>query len=128
MLKIRSGRILTSKIINMAEIIKDAEDRFLESVFRTDSVADNGFSRMVMRRIRRRLWIKRLAMPIAVVVGAAVAFKPLVGLAAMLAGILQLVPDDMLASASQALPHLSTYILGAMLLAACMLGLRTIEE
>lgn len=119
---------MTSKIINMAEIIKDAEDRFLESVFRTDSVADNGFSRMVMRRIRRRLWIKRLAMPIAVVVGAAVAFKPLVGLAAMLAGILQLVPDDMLASASQALPHLSTYILGAMLLAACMLGLRTIEE
>ena len=119
---------MTSKIINMADSIKDAEDRFLESVFRTDSLADNGFSRMVMRRIRRRLWVKRLAMPIAVVVGAAVAFKPLVGLVTMLAGILQLVPNDMLVSVSHELPHLSTYILGAMLLAACLLGLRTIEE
>ena len=119
---------MTSKIINMADSIKDAEDRFLESVFRTDSLADNGFSRMVMRRIRRRLWVKRLAMPVAVVVGAAVAFKPLVGLVAMLAGILQVVPNDMLETANQALPHLSTYILGAILLAACLLGLRTLEE
>jgi hypothetical protein len=60
----------------MAEKMQDAEDRLLESMFQSDSVADNGFSDRVIHRIRRQMWVRRLALPVAMVTGAAIALKP----------------------------------------------------
>ena len=67
---------MKSNIINMAEKLSDAEDRYLESVFRADAISDNGFSKRVTAKIRRRIWIDRLALPVAAAVGAIFAFHP----------------------------------------------------
>ena len=56
---------MTSKIINMAEHIKDDADRMLESMFASDPVPDDGFSVRVVRKVRRRIWVRRLTLPIA---------------------------------------------------------------
>lgn len=119
---------MTSKIINMADRIKDDQDRLLESLFSAPPISDDGFGRVVMRRIRRRLWLRRLVMPTAVAVGTAIALKPMVQLVTMLAGVVQIVPGEFSEVLGTQLPQLWMVVLGAMLLAACMLGLRTIEE
>ena len=62
---------MTSKIINMADKIKDADDRLLESMFAAEPIADAGFSVRIVKKIRRRLWVRRLALPLAAVIGAA---------------------------------------------------------
>lgn len=119
---------MISKIINMAERMKDSEDRMLESLFASDPVADDGFSVRVVGKIRRRIWVRRLTMPIATLIGAAVSFKPLAGLVTTLAGFAQLIPQDVIDLSHQALPQLSYIVLGAMLLITCMVGLRVLED
>ena len=124
---------MTSKIINMAERIKDEEDRLLESMFESAPIADDGFSVSVVRRVRRRLWLRRLAVPIAVLIGGTIAIKPLTGFVMAVAGLSALIPPELLSSVTALIPQMpttqvSTIVLGAMLLAAVMLGLRTLEE
>lgn len=67
---------MISKIINMVEKMQDAEDRLLESMFQSEPIVDDGFSRHVMGRIRRQIWVRRLALPIAMILGVAIAAKP----------------------------------------------------
>ena len=119
---------MTSKIINMAEHIRDDEDRMLEAMFASDPIADDGFSGRVVRKVRRRIWVRRLTLPIAVLVGATIAFKPLVGLVTAVAGLVQLLPQDVVNLSYSALPQLPFIVLGAMLLATCMVGLRALED
>lgn len=119
---------MTSKIINMAERIKDPEDRLLESMFAAAPVADDGFSRSVVRRIRRRLWLRRLAVPVAAIIGGAIAIKPLTGLVIAAASLSSLIPPELLDATKELIPRVPTIVLGAMLLAACLLGLRSLEE
>ena len=119
---------MISKIINMAEHIKDDEDRMLESMFASEPITDDGFSVRVVRRIRRRVWVRRLTLPIATLVGVAISFKPLTGLVSMLAGFAQLVPQDVVNLSQNALPQVPYIVLGAMLLATCMVGLRILED
>jgi len=119
---------LISKIINMADRIKDAEDRMLESLFESAPIADDGFSNIVLRRIRRRLWARRLALPLATLIGASISFKPLAGLVSMLASLVALVPDELSVPVHDAIPQLPMLVLGAMLLATFLVGLRTLED
>ena len=112
----------------MAERIKDSEDRLLESMFASDPIADDGFSSRVVGKVRRRIWVRRLTLPIATLIGAAISFKPLVGLVTMLAGFAQLIPQDVVDLSHEALPQLPYIVLGAMLLATCMVGLRALED
>jgi hypothetical protein len=119
---------LTSKIINMAEKLKDAEDRLLESMFRSEPVADEGFSRRVVSRIQRRLWIQRLALPVAMLVGGAIAIKPATQLVIAASKLLAIVPQGMLNIPATWIPQMQTVVLGAMLLAAVLLGTRMLEE
>ncbi len=67
---------MKSKIINMADKLKDSEDQHLEELFRSPSVEDNGFSARVVRRVRQRLWLRRLSLPVAVCVGLPIAMAP----------------------------------------------------
>jgi len=119
---------LISKIINMAEHNRDDQDRLLESMFASSPIADDGFSVRVVRRVRRRIWVRRMALPVATLIGAAISFKPIAGLVAMLAGFAQLIPQDVVNLSYHALPQLPFIVLGAMLLATCMVGLRTLED
>ena len=112
----------------MAEKLKDAEDRLLESMFRSEPVADDGFSDRIVTRIRRRLWLRRLALPVAMAVGGAVAAKPVSQLALAATKLMTVLPQDMFAMPLDWVPQIQLVILGAMLLAAGGLGMRLIED
>ena len=119
---------MKSKIINMAERIKDAEDRFLESLFESPPVADDGFSARVVGKINRQLWLRRLTLPIAAVIGGTIAFKPLAGLVGMAANFWTLVPDELISGAASSIPQLQTMILGAVLLVVGLVSMRLLED
>ncbi|MFQ6007272.1 MAG: hypothetical protein ACE5OQ_17425 [Woeseia sp.] len=102
----------------MVDRLKDNEDRKLETLFSSEPVADAGFSRKVMSRIRRRIWIRRLSLPTAFVIGAAIALKPLSQLIVAFSQLLTLIPADFAGLSLDIVPHASTIVLGAMLLAA----------
>ena len=119
---------MTSKIINMAERIKDEQDRMLESMFASEPIADDGFSARVVGKVRRRIWLRRLTLPVATLIGALVAFKPLTELVTLIAGLVQLIPQDVLGISAAVIPQLPMLVLGAMLLAACMIGMRMLED
>ncbi len=123
---------MTSKIINMAERIKDAEDRLLESMFESAPIADDGFSDRVVKRVRRKLWLQRLALPVAAIVGGVFAIKPLADLVTVMANlsfsVTSLVPEELVTATAGLIPQAPFVVLGAMLLAACLLGLRAIED
>jgi hypothetical protein len=126
--KKRSGPVLTSKIINMAERLKDNEDLLLESMFASDPIADDGFSAMIEKKVRRRLWLRRMVLPVATLIGALVSYKPLAGLVTALASLTSLLPQEILDAPQELTPQLPMIVLGAMLLATCLLGLRALED
>ena len=101
----------------MAEKTKDSTDRLLESMFQTGPVADDGFSNRVVARIRRGIWVRRLALPIAMLIGAAIAVKPATQLLVIVPRLLEFVPADTLSTAMSLLPQLQLVVLGGMILA-----------
>ena len=118
---------MTSTIINMVERMKDREDQKLESLFASEPIADSGFSDRVVRRIRRGIWIRRLALPTAFVLGGAVAVKPLAGLVASLLNLISLLPANLGVASeflpADLLPAGPTMLLGVMaVLAVAMIG------
>jgi hypothetical protein len=119
---------LTSKIINMAERIKDDTDRMLDSMFASDPIADDGFSARIVRKVRRRMWLRRLTLPAATLIGGLIAFKPMTELVRLVAGLTTLIPEDVMRASSVIVPQLPMLVLGAMLLATVLVGLRTLDE
>ena len=115
----------------MAERLKDKEDLALEALFKSDPLADDGFSVQVVSRVRRRIWIRRLAMPIAILIGGAISAGPVLE-------VLNFLPELMssLFGASLAfdrvpvdsLPQVSTILTGAALVMAMLLGSKLLEE
>ncbi|NQV86212.1 MAG: hypothetical protein HQ492_03960 [Woeseiaceae bacterium] len=112
----------------MAERIKDAEDRLLESMFASPPLADNGFSVRVVRTLNRRLWLRRLTLPTAAIIGGAIAFKPLAGLFAALSSLSSLIPADTISMATGSIPQFQTVVLGAILLVVGLVSARMLEE
>ena len=112
----------------MAERIKDEEDRLLESMFASPPVADDGFSIRVVRRVSRRVWLRRLALPVAAIIGGIIAIKPLSGLVAALLSLSSLIPSDTISLASNSIPQFQTVVLGAILLAVGLLSTRFLED
>jgi hypothetical protein len=129
---------LTSKIINMAEKFKDAEDRLLESMFAAESIEDDGFSHRVVTHIRRRLWIRRLALPVAMVIGGAIAVKPASDLIIAASKLLTVVPKNLVEAPASWLPELQgvaigapvmqTLVFGSLLLVVALVGSRIILD
>ena len=119
---------MKSKIINMAEKIKDAEDRMLEALFASSPVADEGFSNRIVRKLQRRLWVRRLTLPVAGIIGGAIAFKPLAGLVSLLANLSALLPKELVSVSADSVPQVQVVVLGAILLLACLLGMRFLED
>lgn len=112
----------------MAKKIQDADDQLLTSLFHTEPIADDGFSDRIVRRLRRRLWVRRLSMPIAVLIGGLVAFKPAAALVAVLYKMLLQLPQEMLATLNQWVPQPHLIVSGILLLAVAMLGLQMLED
>jgi uncharacterized membrane protein YdbT with pleckstrin-like domain len=112
----------------MAERIKDAEDRLLESMFASPPIADDGFSVRVLRKVNRRLWLRRLTLPIAAIIGGIIAIKPLAGLVVLLSSLSSLIPADIINMASNSIPQFQTVVLGAILLAVCLVSTRFLED
>jgi hypothetical protein len=122
---------LTSKIINMAERLKDKEDLALETLFRSDPVADDGFSVQVVSRIRRQVWIRRLSMPIAILVGGAISAGPVLEVLNVLPGLMSSLFGASLSFDRvpvESLPQVSTILMGAALVMAMLLGSKLLEE
>ena len=119
---------MTSKIINMVEKLKDAEDRLLESMFQSESIADDGFSSRIVTRIRRHMWLRRLTLPIAMLVGGSIAIKPITQLSVAVSKLLTVIPMELLETPVAWIPQPQYVVLGAMLLVAAMLGVRMLED
>ena len=118
-------------IINMVDRLKDAEDLKLESLFRLQPVQDDGFSVNVVSRVRRRIWVRRLALPVAITIGTLIAAKPLLQLAGAVPKLLMIVPDSLSSLNSlplTSLPQNSTVVFGAMLLFAVMMIGKMLED
>jgi len=119
----------------MVERMKDKDELRLEALFRSDHIADDGFSRRVMRRVRRRIWISRLALPTALLVGSLIAFRPASQLVAALLKLMDILPANLTAGlpavampSVSAVPQLSTLIVGGALIAAALLFVRALED
>ena len=87
----------------MVERIKDKEELRLEALFRSDPVPDLGFSDKIVVRVRRQMWIRRLTMPIAMLVGGLIAAKPAGELIVAISKVLTVLPSN-LTSVSVNLP------------------------
>ena len=112
---------MTSKIINMAEKIRDAEDQLLASMLHAEPIDDAGFSDRVVRRIRRGIWLRRLTLPVAILLGGAIAIKPLLQLGSVVAtlsstvpGVSIVIPEAMLAQLPIALAVSCLLLIGIM--------------
>jgi hypothetical protein len=115
----------------MAERIKDKEDLKLESMFRPESIADDGFSVKIMSRVRRHMWVRRLSLPLGISVGVAIAAKPLLQIAGVAPNLLNSVAGSMVnldKISLDSLPQTSTMIFGITLLMAVMFASRLLEE
>ena len=112
----------------MVDRLKDNEDKLLESLFRSDPVLDNGFSLKIVSEIKRRIWIRRLTLPAAFVIGAAIAVKPLSQLAVTFSKLLTLIPTNVGSLSLSNFPQISTVLLGGLLLAAMMMVGKMLEE
>jgi hypothetical protein len=110
----------------------------LESLFASEPIADDGFSQRVVGRIRRRIWIRRLALPIAIIIGGAIAIKPASQLVLAASKLLTIVPQDVVVTPAEWLPQVQgiaisgsfvqTAIYGAVLLGVGILGARMLTE
>lgn len=115
----------------MAERLKDEADKALESLFGSEPVRDDGFSLRVVARVRRQMWVRRLSLPIALLIGIAVSAKPVLQLANALPNLLGSVrlggiSMDQLPLGS--IPQSSTMIIGMMFLAVVLMASRMLEE
>ena len=119
---------MKSKVINMVDKTTDAEDRYLESVFHAAEIPDDGFSNRILFRIRRQIWINRLALPLAAVIGALFALKPATQLVNALLPLLNTVPVEVVDVPMQLLPQLQTIVLGGMAFAVCIALYKVFEE
>jgi len=122
---------LTSKIINMVDRLKDAADLKLEALFSSEPVRDDGFSAKVVTRVRRQIWVQRLSLPTAIVIGVILAAKPFFQLVEYIPKVLDLVPRgwaNIVDLPLDGMPQLSTIVLGVMLLAVTMMIGRVLEE
>lgn len=110
----------------MAERLKDEEDRKLEALFAAEPIADNGFSARVVARVRRQIWVRRLSLPIAFVIGAAISAQPLMQLIDAVSGLFKFIPQTIasnltVVSAAQ-VPQAQSILLGAMLLVGVLMA------
>lgn len=111
----------------MAETMKDAEDRMLESILGSEAIADDGFSERIVAKVRRRLWIRRLTLPIAAAIGVSIAFQPVLSLFQWLRGLLETVAP-VNGAALPGLPSLTLLVGGGLLFVMVIAAAQMLED
>ena len=112
----------------MAEKMQDAEDRLLNEMFAAEPIADAGFSGRVVRKIRRQMWIRRLALPLAMLIGAAIAVKPAAQLLSIGSQVFGSVAADGIQPVASVATQLPVVGIGGMVLVLIMMMFRLSEE
>ena len=119
---------MQSNIINMADRMKDNEDAALEALFRSEPIADDGFSARVMSRVRRRIWVRRLALPVAVAVGAAISAPAIRDVAVIVHDLAGMLPGDALGLSLGGLQQTSAMLITGAVTVAALFALPAIED
>lgn len=119
---------MKSKIIIMADRIADKDDKLFQELFADAPIANDGFSERVTSRLRRRLWLRRICLSFAVVVGASIAFRPLVDLVSLLYRTLLSPSSGLLSVPVDWIPTAHMTIAGALLFGLLMFGLKILED
>ncbi len=115
----------------MAEKLKDELDLSLESLFGSEPIHDDGFSARIVSRVRRQMWVRRLSMPVALLVGSIIGAKPLMELVGFVPKLLESVPVERLVADSLPTidaPQISTFVMGVVLLGMIVMIGRMLEE
>lgn len=112
----------------MADWKKDAEDRLLETMFAVEPIDDDGFSERIVRRIRRGIWVRRLALPIAMLAGVAVAARPAMQLVEVATALLDVLPSRWTTLPIDLLPQLPVLLTGGSLLVVGVLAARMLAD
>ncbi len=112
----------------MANTVKDEQDRKLDAVFRLPPLSDAGFSARVVCKVRRRIWVRRLAIPLAACIGGLLSFEQLTGLVAALSRFSSLISQDIIGLTIPSVVQWPTAVVGAILILACLLGVELLEE
>lgn len=100
--------------------MKQTDDQILEALFRSEAIGDAGFSERTVKRVRTRLWLQRLLVPGALVVGGLLAFKPLVDVLQVFSSLAAYVPAGFAEQSLAALPPLSTALTAVFIIVAAV--------
>ena len=119
---------MRSKIINMAERMKDTEDAALEALFRSEPIADDGFSARVLSKVRRRVWVRRLALPLAVIAGAAISAPAIRDVAVIMNDLAAMLSTGSLGLSTAILPQTSAVLLVAAATIAALFALPAFDD
>ena len=95
---------------------------------RSEPIPDAGFSDRIVKRIRRGIWINRLALPLAAAIGAAFAIKPATQLVTALLPLLNVMPVDVVSAPMEFLPQMQTFLFGGMAFIVAIMLYRVFEE
>jgi hypothetical protein len=112
----------------MAEKLQDAEDRLLESMFQSEEIANDGFSDRTLRRIKRQIWVRRLALPIAMVVGAVIAVRPALELLSIGSKVFAPLANKAAISSATVEAQVPLLLIGGLAIALIMATFRLFEE
>jgi hypothetical protein len=119
----------------MVDRIKSKEELRLEAMFRSDPLPDIDFSSKVMTRVRRQIWIRRLAMPVAILLGGLIAFKPASELVMTLSKVMNMLPANLTSVSMdipsipvESLPQVSTYLIGGLMILVTLIFVRVLED
>ena len=112
----------------MADKTTYREDELLASMFAADPVDDDGFSDRVVRKLRMRIWVQRLTLPIAATIGFAIAINPLMELLALTPSLASLVPARFSLDIMSMLPATQSLVIGGLLLIGGLGALQLLDD
>lgn len=98
-------------------MVKHTEnDDWLKDAFKSEPIADDGFSNLVMRRVQGQVLIRRWTMPIAMLIGGVIAAKPAAELIIFASRFIEILPTQVSALPMTWLPHGTTFAIAAVLI------------
>lgn len=119
----------------MADRQKDKEELRLEALFQSEPLPDQGFSRKVMLRVRRQMWMRRLTMPVALIIGGSFAIRPASDLVIAFTRILTEVPANLIdaslispALSASSLPQFATLLVSGVIALVALLSVRALAD
>ncbi|NOX68056.1 MAG: hypothetical protein GXP15_02620 [Gammaproteobacteria bacterium] len=119
----------------MADRLKDKQAPGLEAMFRSDPLPDLGFSKKVMARVRRQVWIRRLTMPAALIIGGSIAIKPASDIVIAMTQVFDTLPPKLTDAAVDfsglsvsSLPHSATILVSGVIALVALGLVRALED